>query len=45
VPGHAASDALDVLRVADAWCEIDWREQVVTPVGRALAHAVLVSAR
>jgi hypothetical protein len=44
-PGYAASDALDVLRVAGAWREIDWRQEVVTPAGRALAHAALVSAR
>jgi hypothetical protein len=36
-PGHAASDAVDVLRVAGAWREIDWRDEVVTPVGRACA--------
>jgi hypothetical protein len=44
-PAHAASDAVDVLRVAGAWREIDWRDEVVTPVGQALAHAALVSAR
>ena len=44
-PDHAASDALDVLHVAGAWHEIDWRNRVVTPAGRALAHAALVSAR
>jgi hypothetical protein len=44
-PDSAASDAVDVLRAAGAWREIDWRDEVVTPVGRALAHAALVSAR
>lgn len=44
-PSHAASDAVDVLHVAGAWREIDWRNEVVTPVGRALAHAALVSQR
>ena len=44
-PGDAASDAVDVLDVAGAWRAIDWREQVVTPVGRTLAHAALVLAR
>lgn len=44
-PDSAASDALEVLHVAVAWLETDWRNRVVTPVGRALAHAALVSAR
>lgn len=45
-PGHAAGDALDVLYVAGAWTENDWREDdAVTPVGRALARAALVSSR
>jgi len=44
-PAHAASDALEVLDVAGAWRDIDWRNRVVTPVGQALAHAALVSAR
>jgi hypothetical protein len=41
-PGSAASDALEVLDVAGAWNDLDWRNRVVTPVGRALAHAALV---
>jgi hypothetical protein len=44
-PAHGASDALEVLDVAGAWHDVDWRNRVVTPVGRALAHAALVSAR
>jgi len=44
-PAHAASDALEVLDVAGAWHDVDWRNRVVTPVGQALAHAALVSAR
>ncbi len=44
-PGQAASDALEVLNVAGAWNDEDWRNRVVTPVGRSLAHATLVSAR
>ncbi|MCY7365096.1 MAG: plasmid pRiA4b ORF-3 family protein [Frankiaceae bacterium] len=44
-PDHAASDALEVLDVAGAWHDVDWRNRVVTPVGQALAHAALVSAR
>jgi hypothetical protein len=44
-PGDAASDALEVLDVAGTWHDVDWRNRVVTPVGRALAHAALVSAR
>ena len=44
-PAHAASDAVEVLDVAGAWRNVDWRNRVVTPVGQALAHAVLVSAR
>jgi hypothetical protein len=44
-PGHAASDALEVLDIAGAWHDIDWRTRVVVPVGRALAHAALVSGR
>ena len=43
-PGQAASDAVDVLYVAGAWRDLDWRDRRVTPVGRALAHAALVSA-
>lgn len=43
-PGHAASDAVEVLEVAGAWTG-DWRKQDVTPVGRALAQAALVSSR
>lgn len=39
----AASDALEVLDVAGAWHDVDWRNRAVTPVGRALAHAALVS--
>ena len=42
---HAASHALEVLDVAGAWHEIDCGNRVVTPVGRTLAHAALVSAR
>ncbi len=44
-PAHGASDALEVLDVAGAWRDIDWRNRVVTPVGQALAHAALISAR
>ena len=44
-PGHAADDAVDVLYVAGAWREIDWRNEVITPAGRALAHAALTSTR
>jgi hypothetical protein len=43
--GHAASDALEVLDVAGAWRDVDWRTRLVTPVGQALAHAALVSGR
>ncbi len=44
-PAHGASDALEVLDVAGAWRDIDWRNRVVTRVGRTLAHAALVCAR
>jgi hypothetical protein len=44
-PGRAAGDAMDLLHVAGAWREVDWRNDVVTPVGRALAHAALVLPR
>jgi hypothetical protein len=44
-PARAASDAVEVLDVAGAWREIDWRTEEVTPVGRALAHAALVLGR
>lgn len=44
-PAHAAMDSVEVLHAAGAWHEIDWHNEVVTPVGRALAHAALVSAR
>ena len=40
---HAAGDALEVLDVAGGWDERDWRNRTVTPVGRALAQAALVS--
>ena len=43
-PAHAASHALEVLDVAGAWHDIDWRNRVVTPTGRTLTHAALVSA-
>jgi hypothetical protein len=43
--GHAASDALEVLDVAGAWHDVNWRTRLVTPVGQALAHAALVSGR
>jgi hypothetical protein len=44
-PAYAASDALDLLRVAGAWHERGWQNPAVTPGGRALAHAALVSVR
>lgn len=44
-PRHAASDAVQVLDCAGAWREIDWRTELVTPVGRALARAALLSTR
>lgn len=44
-PDSAAGDALEVLHVAGAWDDVDWRNRVVTPVGRTLAHAALLSAR
>ena len=40
-----ASIMANASRVAAWWREIDWRDEVVTPVGQALAHAALVSAR
>lgn len=40
-PSYSASDAVDVLRCAGAWREIDWRTDEVTPVGRDLARAAL----
>lgn len=43
-PGRAASEAIEVLEVAGAW-QGDWRKQDVTPVGRVLAHAALLSTR
>ena len=44
-PGHAASDALEVLDVAGAWDGSYWSSWKVMPVGRAIAQAELVSAR
>jgi hypothetical protein len=44
-PARAARDAVEVLDVAGAWHDLDWRNRVVTPAGRALAHAALISAR
>jgi len=42
---HAAGDALKVLDAAGGWDELDWPNRTVTPVGRALAQAALLSAR
>ena len=42
---RAAGDALEVLDVASGWDERDWLNRTVTPVGRALAQAALLSAR
>ena len=44
-PDHVASDALELLDVAGAWDDVSWRSRKVTPVGRALAQAALVSTR
>jgi hypothetical protein len=44
-PALVAREALEMLDVAGAWHEVDWRSRMVTPAGRALARAALLPVR